>query len=123
LQRAWSALSREQTAAYAVYASLPKRLEIALGDATAAITSHLAEAPSEIDGTLLRFYFDALHFNRLAETFGTHSIFDVSIVAQPGARGTKLTNLCIRNVVPAPFLKARYAAAQATVLFSATLTP
>jgi Rad3-related DNA helicase len=83
----------------------------------------LAEAPNEVDETLLRFYFDALHFNRLAETFGTHSMFDVSIAAKPGARGTKLTNLCIRNVVPAPFLKARYAAAHATVLFSATLSP
>jgi DNA excision repair protein ERCC-2 len=123
LQSAWSAISKEQAVDYAVYAKLPERLEAALGDATAAITSQLAEAPTEIDATSLRFYFDALHFNRLAETFGTHSMFDVSVVARPRARGAKLSSLCIRNVVPASFLRARYAAAQATVLFSATLSP
>jgi DNA excision repair protein ERCC-2 len=31
--------------------------------------------------------------------------------------------LCIRNIVPAPFLKPRFEAAHATALFSATLSP
>ena len=31
--------------------------------------------------------------------------------------------MCVRNVLPAPFLKPRFATARTTVLFSATLTP
>jgi DNA excision repair protein ERCC-2 len=61
---------------------------------------------------LLRFYFDALRFLRIAENYGPHSIFDVTPEA-----------VCIRNVVPAPFLAPRFAVARASVLFSATLNP
>ncbi|MEO7057634.1 MAG: helicase C-terminal domain-containing protein, partial [Caldimonas sp.] len=49
--------------------------------------------------------------------------FDVSIaeVSETGASGQ--ARLCIRNIVPAPFLKARHAATAASVFFSATLSP
>lgn len=52
------------------------------------------------------------------------SFFDVTL-----DRGTAssphqaVSTLCVRNVLPAPFLKSRFAAVRATVLFSATLTP
>ncbi|CAM3776352.1 helicase C-terminal domain-containing protein [Bordetella flabilis] len=69
-------------------------------------------APAGADDALLRFYFDALRFLRIADDYGAHSIFDVT---QDAA--------CIRNVVPAPFLAPRFAAAHASVLFSATLNP
>jgi DNA excision repair protein ERCC-2 len=65
---------------------------------------------------LQRFYFDALHFTKLAESFGEHSLFDVT--ARDGGAA-----LCIRNIVPAHFLKSRFAAAHSAALFSATLSP
>jgi len=34
-----------------------------------------------------------------------------------------MSQLCLRNIVPAPFLKARFASAHTTTLFSATLSP
>ena len=122
LRRAWSGVSKTQTEPYAVHQRIPEAFETAVRDLTAAVTAHIAEFPAEIDGPLLDFYFDALAFNRLAETFGQHSMVDSS-AAPPGARAASRTDICIRNVVPALFLKSRYAAAHATVLFSATLSP
>jgi Rad3-related DNA helicase len=72
----------------------------------------------------LQFHFDALRFTRLLDTFGTHSLFDVTL--DPGAGSGRRdvgSTLCVRNVWPAPFLEPRFAAARSTVLFSATLTP
>src|SRR5262249_46246912 len=63
--------------------------------------------------------FDTLHFTRLAESFGSHSLFDVTL---EGDDQREIT-LCLRNLVPAAFLKARFAAARTSTLFSATLTP
>jgi Rad3-related DNA helicase len=114
--RAWSELDKQATAAYQVLPALPDKLLTALQGAASAITDHLAEQPGPLDPALQRFHFDALHFARLAETFGEHSLCDFT-------REGKNTQLCIRNVVPAPFLKSRFALAHSTTLFSATLSP
>ncbi|MES2320914.1 MAG: ATP-dependent DNA helicase [Pseudomonadota bacterium] len=98
--------------AYEVLEAPAEKLTTALQGATGAITDYLAEHPEPLDPALQRFYFDALHFLRLSESFGDHSLFDV-----------KDATLCIRNMVPAPFLKPRFATAHATALFSATLSP
>ena len=119
VRRAWHALASAQTEAYGVRQGLPVGLIAALQDASSAITDLRAETPQVADDALLRFAFDAAHFVRLAESFGAHSLFDVSRV---GA-GLAQSRLCIRNVVPAPFLKPRFASTRTTVLFSATLTP
>jgi Rad3-related DNA helicase len=73
---------------------------------------------------LLQFYFDALQFTRLLDTYGAHSLFDITRepTTRSGGRHDEST-VCIRNVLPAPFLKPRFAAARSTVLFSATLAP
>lgn len=117
LNRAWNALAKAQDRDYAVLESLPDRFVAALADAVAAITEQLADTPAAVDSALLDFYFDALHFSRLVETFGTHSLFDLTRLARGGSVA------CVRNVVPAPFLEPRFAASRTTVLFSATLTP
>jgi Rad3-related DNA helicase len=114
--RAWSELDKAAQAPYQVLPALPDKLLNALQTATSAITDQLAEQPGPIDPALQRFYFDALHFARLAETFGAHSLFDFTRDGRDAA-------LCIRNVVPAPFLKTRFALAHSTTLFSATLSP
>lgn len=121
VSRAWNALTNAQTEAYRVHDTLPAKLISTLQDVTAAITELLAEPAHGISGTanaaLLRFYFDALQFTRLVDSFGNHSLFDVSLRQAAGSV------LCIRNVLPAPFLKPRFAATRTSVLFSATLAP
>jgi DNA excision repair protein ERCC-2 len=77
----------------------------------------LAPSSVTLDQALRDFYFAALQFGRLAESFGEHSLFDVT------RDNERDTTLCIRNVVPAPFLGPRFALAHSTTLFSATLSP
>jgi Rad3-related DNA helicase len=119
LYRAWNAVVKGQVEPYEVHAALPPRLIAALEDTGTAITELFADGQAVIDAELLRFHFDAMQFVRLAESFDAHSLFDISVA--PGAHAG--STLCIRNVVPAPFLKPRFDAAHAAVLFSATLTP
>ncbi|MES2757206.1 MAG: ATP-dependent DNA helicase [Pseudomonadota bacterium] len=117
VSRNWTELDKESAAPYQVMPSLPDKLLTNLQGAASEITEFLAENPSPLDPALQRFYFDAMHFARLSETFGAHSLFDVSRDAAHGS------TLCIRNIVPAPFLKPRFAAAHSSALFSATLSP
>ena len=97
---------------YAVMAAPPEKLLTALQGATTAITDLLVEQGGILDAAVQRFYFDALQFVRLAELFGDHSLCDVS-----GA-DARTSTLCLRNIVPAPFLKPRFAVSHSTTLFS-----
>jgi DNA excision repair protein ERCC-2 len=115
--RNWPAAPGASLGAYAVLPALPDKLLTALQGASATITDHISEHPAPMDPALQRFYFDAMHFARLAESFGEHSLFDASVV------DAKNTTLCIRNILPAPFLKPRFALSHSTALFSATLSP
>jgi DNA excision repair protein ERCC-2 len=124
LEREWNALNRAQTVAYQVYAEVPARLLSAAQNLAGAFADQLAETPVPLDDTVLRVYFDVLRFLSLAEQFDEHSLFDITLGAsgQTG-RSKAASTLCVRNVIPAPFLAPRYAAARATVLFSGTLSP
>lgn len=115
--RAWSESGKDVAQPYTVLAALPDKLLTALQGATSAITDFMAEHPAPLPAELQRFYFDALHFQRLADTFGEHSLCDLSVL------GARDSTICIRNVVPAPFLKPRFALAHSVTLFSATLSP
>ena len=122
LDRCWQAIEDaqvdgEQPAPYRVYPHPRPDLVAALQQLVSVVTDHLAERPAP-DSPLLRFYFDALHFTRVHEDFGDHSLFDVTLDDAPDD-----SVLCLRNVVPAPFLKPRFAASHTTTLFSATLNP
>ncbi|SHF34135.1 Rad3-related DNA helicase [Modicisalibacter ilicicola DSM 19980] len=126
LARQWRALDKSVEAAgvssdYRVLDSLPTKLLGALHNAVAAITDYLTEQPAGLDAALQTFYFEAMHFCRVAELFDEHSLFDMTFKA--GRRGATLSTLCLRNVVPAGFLTPRFEATRATVLFSATLSP
>ena len=121
LNREWNALNRAQTEGYQVRSEVPPRLLSAAQNLIGAVTEQVAEAPLSIDETQLRFYFDAMHFVSLAEQFGEHSVFDTTLAS--GASATRASTLCVRNVIPAPFLVPRYAAARTTVMFSGTLSP
>lgn len=122
LARSWNALNRKQTERYEVYDSVPAGVLAALQKFLSAISEHLGQTPLAQRDPLLQFYFDALQFTKLAEQFGSHAMFDVT-QDTPGPREAVTSTLCVRNVTPAPYLASRYAAAHATVLFSATLDP
>lgn len=117
VSKQWNGLGKEQEGDYLHYAEIPDAFVSALLQAVADITDYMVEHPAAMDSHLQQFYFDALHFTRMAELFGPHSLFDIT---RQGGQGS---TLCIRNIVPAPFLAPRFAAARSTVMFSATLSP
>jgi Rad3-related DNA helicase len=120
IHRQWNALEKDQEEEYKSYSELPDKFMNALQTATTEIGDYMAENPSWFDADILDFYFNGLLFARLAESFAEHSLFDIT--KQGG--GTRANSvLCIRNILPAPFLKPRFDAAHATALFSATLSP
>ena len=129
LHRSWTRLVKGANAAYTVLDEPPLAFASALRDAAGAVSEHLANSPNVVDRGLLQFYFDALQFTRLLDTFGTHSLFDVTldsgVTSCPKRLGRRHvgSTLCLRNVLPAPFLKPRFAAVNSVVLFSATLAP
>ncbi|MDI6528670.1 ATP-dependent DNA helicase [Pseudomonas otitidis] len=121
VQRSWSELNKAQRVDYQAYDEPPQKLLGALQNAVTAITDHLAEQPgAPLDPALMTFYFDALHFTRMAELFDTHSLFDLNAY---GSGRNRQSTLCLRNLVPAPFIGPRLEASRSTVLFSATLNP
>jgi len=120
---AWIRLVQNQEAVYEVYPAIEEEFEFALQRVVTRVTDYLAEHPTNNDPELLNFYFDALQFATLADSFGPHSMFDITRTANRASLLQENTLLCIRNIVPAPFLKTRFEAAQSSILFSATLSP
>lgn len=120
--RSWRACHRDQVADYQAYPDIPTQLHAAMLRLGAAIAEHMDVADASIDPALQRFHFDVLHFLRLAESFGTHSVFDIKLAPSPGRAGVRAT-LSVRNMIPAPFLAPRFATCRSATLFSATLTP
>ncbi len=126
VHRQWSALEKDQDDDYRAYDALPDKLVNALQTAASDIGDYMAENPAWFDADVLEFYFAVLHFTRLAESFGDHSVFDVTKAnhGTGNGGGTRVNSvLCLRNIVPAPFLQPRFAAARSVALFSATLSP
>jgi DNA excision repair protein ERCC-2 len=123
LSQAWIQLVQDQEAPYEVYSVIEEELHFALQRVVTRITDYLADHPTNNDPGLLNFYFDALQFVTLADSFGPHSMFDITRTERRSSLPHENTVLCIRNVVPAPFLKGRFEAAQSATLFSATLSP
>ena len=95
--------------------SVPSELHGALHKVVAAITDYLSEHPT--DAQLQELLFEALGFMQLADTFGEHSLCELTL------DDTGEHTLAIQNLVPADFLTPRFFACQGVVLFSATLNP
>lgn len=121
VSRHWEQLNQVQQTDYQIHPAVPDLLVAALQRAVSAITDHLTDYPTGQDRLLLQFYLDAMLFCRLSEAYGPHSLFDVTRQDTP-AIGDH-TTLCLRNIVPAPFLASRFNDAHTTTLFSATLRP
>jgi DNA excision repair protein ERCC-2 len=125
LARRWRELQGSQVEPHRSHGEVPARFATALQQVCTAIADHLADSPQEHGSALLDFHFDALHFLRILDRFDEHSLFDTTIETPAAGSGGRRDDpvLNLRNVVPAPHLRARFAAAHASVLFSATLTP
>jgi DNA excision repair protein ERCC-2 len=101
------------------------------------ISEWLNDHPTDAHGALLPFYFRTLSWAALAAELGSHSLCELDLAASPpqdpGAapqgsldgwvEDEAAGRLTLRNIVPAPFLAPRLQAADAMVLFSATLNP
>lgn len=134
LNRAMNDVHQIQMVPWQVMAELPVNFLKALQQAITIITDFLVANPTRVDVDLQTFYFEALHFSRMADAFGAHSMFDITLNDDSqdmrSASGSLLSTdghgcatLTLRNVVPAPFLAPRFAAAHSVTLFSATLSP
>lgn len=121
LNREWNALHKDQIAPYQAYVARPEKLLQALSLCTSAMGEYFNDHPEALSGDLQTFYFDALQFAKVAELFNEHFIFDISKRQLSGKRSS--STLCLRNVVPAEFIRPRLTAARSSVLFSATLSP
>ncbi len=130
LNRAFNDVHKTQVETYLIVQELPVDFLKALQQAIITITDFLVANPTRVDADLQGFYFEALHFARMAESFGSHSMFDITLQDEDLAATTTLlqgsggcATLNIRNIVPAPFLNPRFMAAHSAALFSATLSP
>ena len=129
LNRAFADVHKTQLVEYLVVEELPADFLKVLQQAITTITDFLVANPTRVDADLQTFYFTALHFSRMADSFGAHSMFDVSLHSQAAGPSALLqgasdcASLTIRNIVPAPFLNPRFTAAHSVTLFSATLSP
>ncbi|MEP6968822.1 MAG: ATP-dependent DNA helicase, partial [Betaproteobacteria bacterium] len=125
--------------------AVPEAWQRALQKLCSALGEHVNDRPLDTDSVVLAFYFRALAFASLAEMFGTHSLCEydcgdgadaalapASVQAQQQVRIADggfdfpldaVGRLTLRNIVPGPFLTPRIQAADAVVLFSATLNP
>lgn len=129
LNRAFNDVHKTQTETYQVVQEIPVDFFKALQQAITVITDFLVANPTRVDADLQAFYFEALHFARMADSFASHSMFDITLqdavhdnaLLIPGSIGCAMLN--IRNIVPAPFLNPRFTAAHSVALFSATLSP
>jgi DNA excision repair protein ERCC-2 len=125
IEAAWRMLLKANPDPYTVLAESPAAVLRAL-QAFVTSTAELQQGQSQATGFLTLpsvvrdFYFGAIQFLRLAAEEGKHSFIDLS--KQDSAAEHRPT-LCIRNVIPAHFIRARFDAAHCAVLFSATLGP
>jgi DNA excision repair protein ERCC-2 len=124
VSRAWRQLSKSQQEGYRIYASVPAALLLALQEFIGAATDHWSANPPRRDDGLQGFFYDAVRFCRLAGTLDLGTIFEITKTGeQSGPRCSADSVLCLRNILPRQFLAPRFAAAHASVLFSATLAP
>lgn len=123
LHRFWGTLGRDQATEQVLINELPDGLVGALQQHAADLSEHLALDTTAPDVRVQAWLFEVLHFIRVAEVFGDHSLVEITR-AGPNARGrAQRPRLAIRNLVPAPHLQPRWQAAHSATLFSATLSP
>lgn len=118
VRREWRELAQTQAGAYAALTTLPESLVRSLGEAVAALSELAARSSPELPGPLQALFFELLAVVRLADVFGPHSVFEVA-----NTEAGEPLSITVRNLVPAGFLRPRFAGASTAVLFSGTIAP
>lgn len=103
----------------------------ALQRLASALADYAAEHAHQPPGVVLNAWFRSLSFLWLAESFGEHSICELTCIDSELAPSSPTlfehpqdrTAITLRNVVPAPFLKSRIDLADSLLMFSATMNP
>jgi len=116
LRRVWSDLNSEQPESHRIYDEPPEALLTALNKLISNLVDYLSSHAGQNEA-LQEFFFAALSFARLAADYDSSTLFELT---RPGREQSVL---CLRNLVPGRFLAPRFAGAQSSVLFSATLAP
>lgn len=138
----WQLLQPSEPAptAWQLLDAVPPDWQRALQRFNSAVGEYLNDHAAEAHGAWLAFYFDTLAWATLAEAFGDHSLCEMTcdapavasravaevtqadwIGGTDGQGGTG--RIALRCIVPGHFIQVRLAAADAVVLFSATLNP
>jgi DNA excision repair protein ERCC-2 len=122
---AWRQLVKAQDERYRVYESVPAALLSALQEFIVAVAEYCSAFPASRADELQDVFFDAVRFCRLAGTFDSATLFEITKTgaAVPASSSDQHSVICLRNILPRRFLAPRFAAAHAAVLFSATLAP
>lgn len=125
MHRHWNALAHQLSGSYTVLNDLPADFLAGLRQTSTAIADHLAQQPGDAaDAALMGWFFEALRWLRLADSFGDHSVVDLQPCARPLPRTrTAQPVIGIRNLVPAPLLSPLWTRLDGATLFSATLSP
>ncbi|MBR9870257.1 MAG: ATP-dependent DNA helicase [Gammaproteobacteria bacterium] len=115
--RAWQSLIRDHgdQDQPVFLATLASQLLGALQAMVSTITDYLADNPPDLP--LQEVMFESVAFMKLADSFGDHSLCEF----QRSGRGR--ASLTLQNLIPADYLRERFAAAHSVLLFSATLSP
>lgn len=145
----WQVLQERQSRAepasdWNLQDAVPETWLRALHKLNQALGEHVNGNEQDRDGGVLPFYFRTLGFATLADSFGAHSMCEYDQQGDGAGTGRSGSGsrmqgrlggdgfddpagatgrLTLRNVVPGHFLAPRYQAADALVLFSATLQP
>jgi DNA excision repair protein ERCC-2 len=125
VHKRWNALAPSAPDAQTVLDDLPGEFIATLQQTCSEIGDHLALHPTDAaDGALQRWFFDALHFQRVAELFDDHSLCERLPAPHPapGLRVNQPT-IAIRNLIPGPLIQDRWSTVRSATLFSATLDP
>ncbi len=121
VHRAWGALARDRAGDTVLADALPEAFVSTLRRHVSALGDFMAQHPGT--GVALQSWlFEAVHFLRVADRFGAHSVFERGPGVTP-RRGRPRPRLALRCLLPAELLRPRWAGAHAATLFSATLAP
>ena len=122
-------LAADTRAPYDVVEPVPDAFTQAMQTAAAALSEHFQRQPLAV-GPLLSFHFGLQRFVRLVDALSDNSLFDVQAATvgldtaeSAGNMPAADVVMCVRNVMPAIFLRQRFKALQSITLFSATLAP
>ena len=108
----------------------PQIICVVLKQVLTAFGEYAESSPGGLPEPVQQLFFDLLHFARMADSFGEHSVMNSTRLESSSAntpfkllQGASTVRLGIHNAIPAYFLAERFNKVHSAALFSATLLP